>query len=172
MTQPSDAYPQPQAQPNVAPSWGGLAPADLAGVNHEGPGTFVPSQNALASYTPLRVLARSGLHAWIVPVLIPAGATSQAINFDYSQLGIVSGVRSISWRGLLPAGGTVYFSDVLNASCLLAANHTNQSLFVVGTLPILSFRDQFQATIGLSIASAFASTIVLYEEEQLPILNY
>jgi hypothetical protein len=172
MTQPIDLYPQPQAQPNVGPSWSGLAPADLAGVNHEGPGVYTPSQNALASYMPMRVLARNGLHAWIVPVLIPAGVTSHAIQFDYAQLGIAPGVRSIAFRGQLPAGATVSYSDVLNAACLLAANHSAAPLNVVGTLPVLSFRDQFQATITLSAALATPSTIVLYEEEQLPILNY
>lgn len=172
MTTPLDQYPQPQAEPNISPSWSGLAQPQLTGVNHAAPGAFTSSQNALAQYNPMRVLARSGLHSWIVPVDIAAGVLEQAVQFDYGQLGINPGVRSIGFRGLLPAGGTVWFSDVLNSSCLLAANHTNQPLYVVGMLPILSVRDQFQATIGMSIASTLKSTIVLYEEEQLPILNY
>ncbi len=172
MTQPLDLYPQPQAQPNVAPSWSGLAPSDLAGVNHGAPGVFTPTANALASYTPLRVLARHGGHAWIVPVIIPAGATSLPIAFEYGQIGVKPGVRSIGWRGLLPAGATVYFSDVLAENCLVAANHTNQPLYVVGNVPVLSFKETFVATVGLSIASSYASTLILYEEEQIPIVNY
>ncbi len=172
MTQPSDFYPQPQAQPNVPPSWGGLAPADLAGINHSAPGTFTPSSNALATYAPLRVLARHGGHAWVVPVVLSSAAASQTISFEYGPLGISPGVRSIGFRGTLAANQQVWFTDAVNGPCLLAANNGSGVDYVIGNVPVLSFRDRFQAIVQSGANFLAGSQIVLYEEEQLPIMFY
>ena len=172
MTLPLDAYPQPQAEPNVPPSWGGLAQPQLQGVNHAPPGVFTPTANALDTYSPLRVLARHGGHAWIVPVSLPSNAASLAINFEYGQLGIKPGVRSIGFRGTLAANQQVWFTDIVNGPCLLAANNGGGVDYVIGNVSILSFRDRFQATIQSGANFPAGCQLILYEEEQLPIMSY
>ena len=168
MTAPNDTYPQPAAQPNVAPSAGVLTQPQAVGQNHAAPGSFVPSSNALQGYFPRRVLSRHHGRAWIIPIFLPAGLSSLVIDFEYEQLGVEPGVKSIGYRGSLASGEQVTVTDLTNAPMLLAFGTGAVPSIGSAIMPALSYEDRFQVLISTNQSFSQGDAIILYQEEQVP----
>lgn len=163
-----DNTPSSIAEPNVAPSWGGLAPSDYAGVNHAPPGTHYPVGQAMASYMPLSVLSREGHTTWVIPIALTAGALSQVIQFEYGQLGIEPGVRSVGFRGPVALNDIISFSDVVTPQGVLI-NPQGAAFLGYGIANVITTRDLCNLIIYSISGFLQGCSVILYHEEQLPV---
>lgn len=172
MTAPNDTYPQPAAQPNVAPSQSGLAQPQNLGQNHAAPGSFVPSSNALQGYFPIPVASRHTGNSWVIPLQLPYNKNSLNIDFNYSQIGIQGPIRSIGFRGLCGVDQAIFVIDATRVPALLAVGAISgtTTFYTTTIMPIIAQSgDEFNCQITTNALFLAQQWIILYQEEQLPI---